>query len=482
MSKVRNSNVGGNSNRNGNGNGNGNGARQNAGNPTATDGADRSSTPVVPADRLLTAAGSGGALSLAQHRQRIGARPPISSGMANRALIAQVQQAGLRGRGGAGFPTGTKLAGVADSAARGLRPVVVVNGSEGEPASAKDKQLLAAAPHLVLDGAAWAACAVGADEVIVIVDAAAHEAAATVDRAIAERAHYEPEGLPITLVQIPERYVSGEERAGVRFLNGGPAKPLATSPRPFEAGVGGRPTLLDNVETLAHLGLIAARGADWFRRVGSVDEPGTMLLTISGAVQRPGVYEAPTGTPIDALCRLAGGATTELQAFLVGGYAGAWLPAELGATPLDRRHLAPYDASPGCGVLLFLPTRSCGLTETARIMDWLASQTAGQCGPCVHGLRAIADATIDLATGKGTPGTVAQLHRWAGQVDGRGACRFPDGAVHLLRSALSTFAAEVDRHARGYGCPAARVQSLVPTPHAHTLVESPTLRVKGRTR
>jgi NADH:ubiquinone oxidoreductase subunit F (NADH-binding) len=208
-------------------------------------------------------------------------------------LLTEIERSGLRGRGGAGFPTAVKLRAVAS----GPRPRILVgNGSEGEPASRKDTLLMARAPHLVLDGATFAAELIGADEAIVCVKESSKEAAAFLLTAVQERADAGIEEVAVAVRVVSSDYVAGEESALVHQLNGGGAKPTFIPPRPFEAGVGQRPTLLQNVETLAHLALISRFGAAWFREVGTPDDPGSVLITVSGGVTRSGVYEIAAGT------------------------------------------------------------------------------------------------------------------------------------------------------------------------------------------
>lgn len=392
----------------------------------------------------------GGPTPLARHRLTY-PRPPRAR-RAREELIAAVERSGLRGRGGASFPTGTKLR----SVSTGRRPpVVVVNGAEGEPRSAKDKLLLTMAPHLVLDGALLAAAATGAREVVVCVDQSAAGALDAVGLALAERAHAEP-GAPIRLAAVPSRYVAGEESALVHWLNGGPAVPTRMPPRPYQRGVDGAPTLIDNVETLAHLAQVLRFGPDWFRQLGTAEEPGSALVTVSGAVERPGVYEVPIGAPLAELIDGAGGPPGGPTAVLVGGYFGSWLRADQAAAArLSNAGLRGLGAALGCGAVVVLGERSCGLGETARILRWLAGQSAGQCGPCVYGLAAVARAAAALHDGTAGPEAVEQLWRWAGQIDGRGACRLPDGAVRLLRSAFNVFAADIHDHLRDRSCPSA---------------------------
>ena len=248
------------------------------------------------------------------------------------------------------------------------------------------------------------------------------------------------------------RFVAGEETALVRALNGGPAKPTFKPPLPFERGVRGAPTLVQNAETLAHVALIARFGPAWFREVGTREEPGTALVTISGAIRRPGVYEVALGTPLAELVADAGGPTETPRAFLVGGYFGTWVPAaQAGSLALSAAGLRPAGAALGAGAIVVLPASACGVAETARVVGYLAAESAGQCGPCVHGLAAIAGALGQLARCEGTD-VRPRLERWLEQVHGRGACRHPDGAGRFVASALDVFADEVRHHQRHRRC------------------------------
>jgi NADH:ubiquinone oxidoreductase subunit F (NADH-binding) len=417
--------------------------------------------PTLP--RLLSAVGvqSGGAvMPLATHRLTYPA-PPLARRQPIESSIAAVEQAGLRGRGGGGFPTGRKMRTV--STGRG-RPIVVVNGSEGEPASGKDALLLTRAPHLVLDGALHAAAAIGATEVIVCIESTKLAAIRSIEAALSERIRAREPMVPVHVQDLPPRYVAGEETALVHLLNGGEARPTMTPPRPFERGVDGRPTLIDNVETLCHLAQIQRWGPMWFRGQGTPEEPGTMLLTLSGAVERSGVCEVPIGMSLHRLLS-SSAPTADIGAVLLGGYYGSWIgEADVRRATLDNAHLRTIGSGLGCGAVIALPTSACGLAETARILTWLAGETAGQCGPCVHGLAAIAGGMRELATGRASVQTVGNLHRWADQVEGRGACSFPDGAVRLLRSALRTFNADVARHLNDGPCQASTRPAVLRIP------------------
>ena len=325
-------------------------------------------------------------------------------------LIETLRESGLTGRGGAGFPVWRKIAAV--HAAR-RRPVVIANGAEGEPASGKDKVLLAYRRNLVLDGLRVVATALGARETHLYVGKAT------------------------------DTFLAGEESAVVAAIEGRPAVPADKRIRITEAGVGGAPTLVQNVETLAHIAQIVRYGPAWFR------EGETFLATVGGAVAAPGVVEARHDVRLGALLEAAGGATTRLSAVLVGGYHGAWVPAHPDL-PLTPAGLAPFGATRGAGIVLALPADACGLAETARYAGYLAGQVAGQCGPCINGLPRLAGTLADLAGRNPRPGLPAEVERLAGLVTGRGACKHPDGTARLIRSALRAFEADVAAHLAGY--------------------------------
>ena len=194
--------------------------------------------------------------------------------------------------------------------------------------------------------------------------------------------------------------MSGQESALVNGLEGREAMPTFTPPLPFERGLRRRPTLVNNVETLAHLALIARHGAAWFRSLGTPAQPGSALVTLSGPVAYPGVYEIEAGASLSSLIDAAGGTTAGLRGVLIGGYAGTWAPATaIGELLLSRDQLAATGASFGAGIVLLLSEETCPVAETARLARWLAQQSARQCGPCLHGLDAIADAVEGIAAG-----------------------------------------------------------------------------------
>jgi NADH:ubiquinone oxidoreductase subunit F (NADH-binding) len=391
--------------------------------------------------RLLAGARSDLAATLDEHLATYG---PQAAGTIDLAALAEAS--GLRGRGGAGFPTGRKLAAVEGQR---RRPVVVANGAEGEPVSGKDKVLLRYVPHLVLDGAAAAAQALGAREAIVALSQSDRKGLDAVSSAIQERGQRVDKRVRLRAVAVPDSFVAGEETALIQYLNRGVAKPTFTPPLPFERGVGRAPTLVQNVETLAQLALIARFGPDWFRAVGTWEEPGTALVTISGAVAEPGVYEVALGTPLRDLVAQAGGVTEHVRALLVGGFFGTWLgEREAHDARLLDADLRPRGAKLGARAVVVLPRGACGICESARVLRYLADSSAGQCGPCVHGLDAIAVSFERLAAQTGRDER-QQLARWIAQIRGRGACRHPDGTTAFAASALKVFAHQADQHLHG---------------------------------
>lgn len=401
----------------------------------------------------------GSGPSLAEHVDRYGPLPSARLGN----VVEEVRAAGLRGRGGAGFPTYVKMSAVIE-ASRGLRrrvPVVVANGTEGEPASAKDKVLLRVAPHLVIDGMVAAAVAVGAEQAILCVDRWDSEGIVSARRALSERGRRDP--VVLSVEEVPSRYVAGQETALIAWLNGSPAKPTFSPPRPSERGVGGAPTLLDNVETLANLALVTRFGSSAYRMAGEEDEPGTALFTVRGGVGRPGIYEVPIGTSLAALLGDAGAGSS--SGVLIGGYFGTWLtPDQAASADLSTRGLRPLGASLGCGLVAVLPAGHCPLQEVSRVLRWLAASSAGQCGACVNGLPALAGAFDQLTRGDRSGRADGWLDRWSPMVTGRGACKLPDGAVRFLDSARAAFAGHIGEHRRRGPCPPNSNQ-LLPTPN-----------------
>jgi NADH:ubiquinone oxidoreductase subunit F (NADH-binding) len=400
-------------------------------------------------------------MSLAAHVAHYGPVPLHAVGSG--ALIAEVDRAGLTGRGGAAFPTGRKLRAVAEATRSRGAAVVVANGSESEPASRKDAVLLSRSPHLVLDGIALTAAAMGAARGYLCIGQGAPVARSLHD-ALAERGRASLGQVAIEVISGPDAYLAGQETALVSALNGGRPVPTFVPPRPSDRGVRRQPTLVLNVETLAHVALIARYGAGWFRAVGADASPGSALVTVTGSVGRPGVREIPLGTPLGEVLRRSG-LETPAQAVLTGGYFGTWLPLPAALrVPVSEPGMRAAGAALGAGVLAVLPDAACGLAETARVTGFLASQIADQCGPCRNGMPALAEAMNWIAFGQPDADIVGWARQLTTLIAGRGACHLPDGAAALVTSALTVFADELRSHAQSGPCERTRRPAILPIP------------------
>jgi NADH:ubiquinone oxidoreductase subunit F (NADH-binding) len=405
-----------------------------------------------PGARLLAGPGaSAGAEPLADHVARLGTLPAVDAGP----LLDEVAASGLAGRGGGGFPVARKLA-TARTAATGRTVAVVVNASESEPASLKDRALCTLRPHLVLDGAAVVAALVGAPSVVVYAHRGADAVAEAFRRAVAERRAAHLPDPAFHLGMGPARYVAGEASAAASWLAGGEAKPRALAAPLAVAGLTGQPTVVHNAETLAHLALLARFGASWWAAAGTPASPGSRLVTVHGGERGATVLEVVGPVTVGCLLEHASAVAGEppARAVLVGGYAGSFVDGAAVATlPFTSEGLAAVGAAPGCGLLAPLPGDACGVAATARLARWLAAESAGQCGPCLYGLADVAEALEELVAGTSSRRAVRALRRLLGEVRGKGACHHPDGAVALVGSALDVFAEEVDAHARRRRCP-----------------------------
>lgn len=347
-------------------------------------------------------------------------------------LIGELERAGLRGRGGAGFPAHIKWRAVV--AADGPR-VVVANGEEGEPASYKDRWLLTHRPHAVLDGLIVAADAVNARRAIVYLShpstvSAVRAAIAELPPALAGR---------VETHVVPHRYVAGEESAACRSINGGPALPVAKPPRPSESGVDERPTLVSNVETLVHAAWIARHGAAAYQSYGTAESPGTGLATFTGACARPGVYEVPYGPPLrELLAACPGEAPEDIPGLLMGGWFGGVATTAVLDVAWCYDALRAAGSSLGCAAVTVLAARERIAEVAARLARWYAAESAQQCGVCRKGTAAIADALDRVRDVVADQADYDNLSRWGTALRGRGACAFLDGAANLARTTIDT--------------------------------------------
>lgn len=373
-------------------------------------------------------------VDLAAHRASRGV--PSAPDVA--ALASMTEAAGIRGRGGAGFPFARKLL----TAAEGRRPTIVVNASEGEPASAKDAALVSRSPHLVLDGAAVAARALGAREVHVVLPGDRPRARGLLAAAVAERGA--ADGLRWRTSTAAPHFVAGQAQAILELLAGRPNLPVTAWAPEAVRGHRGRPTLLSNAETWAHVGLLALEGLAPTLARGTVDEPGTTLLTVVSPGARSVVVEVEHGSALrDVLpAHVEGGPV------LLGGFHGTWMTWEQAErASVSASALREAGTPIGAGLILAPGPRACTLALTEQITAYLAAQSAGRCGPCVNGLPALATAVAALR--RGQPAAADRVAELCGLLPGRGACAHPDGTTRLVASLLRTQPHELDAHARG---------------------------------
>lgn len=394
---------------------------------------------------------------LAQHQARYG-RLPGRLGPAGTDLIEVLAAARLTGRGGAHFPAAAKWRTVLAAGGNGY---VVANGAEGEPLSAKDTALLQHRPHLVLDGLAAAAEALAAVGGVVWLHQNAPDTWRAVSRALAERRAAGLVEPPVHLLAGPDHYLTGESSAVLNGIAGGPAVPSFNRVPAAHAGLHGRPTLVQNVETLARVALLARHGPRG-------EQPGPMVTVVAGGLLT--VYEPPPHVTLAGLLLAAGipgRRSRPPQAVLLGGYGGSWASWELVAAHqvghLDGRRASPSSRgteahrrepvpSLGTGIVAPLPPDTCGLAETAAILDYLARSSARQCGPCVFGTRDLADTMTRVAAGRSRRSDLHRIRRLTDEIDGRGACGLPDGAARLAATALRVFEADAHQHLRRNRC------------------------------
>lgn len=364
-------------------------------------------------------------------------------------LLGEVESGRLVGRGGAAFPLAVKLRAVRDNGRIAGGTVVIANGEEGEPASVKDRWLLRNRPHLVLDGLRLAATIVAADRAYVYVSDPDSEQ--SVLAALAELEADALGSLRIDVWSVQPGYVAGEETAAVQAINGGPAKPTDKPPRPFEAGVDDRPTLVSNVETLANLPFLQRHGAKAFRAQGTELSPGTFLATITGAGRPAVLYELPHGLLFTELLALHRISSEQVRGVLMGGYFAGLVNRRVLDTTLDHETMRAIGSGLGCGAISLI-TEDCPVAVAAAVLAYFDRENAGQCGSCFNGTAAMAAVGGALRDYAATSEDLDRLRRWSVVLRGRGACATLDAATNVAATLLDQFPSEVDHHLAGT-CP-----------------------------
>jgi NADH-quinone oxidoreductase subunit F len=404
--------------------------------------------------------------------QALGGYEPVrrALGMEPAQVVDMVEAANLNGRGGAGFPAAKKWRFMpAPGTVPGTGPnYLVVNGDEMEPGAFKDRLLLEALPHQVIEGAIITAHATHATEAIVLIRDEYRDAIANMRRAIAEAEaagllgkDILGTGVALKMKVKPSagRYIVGEETALIESLEGRRAIPRKRPPFPAQSGLFGRPTTVNNVETISLVPSILAHGAQWFRALSWTEEGGTKLYSVSGRVNRPGLFERPMGTTARELLDLAGGLSGNgvLRCFQPGGGASGFLePAELDL-PLDFGHCAKAGSMFGTGTMIVLDQTACPVAVLARHQRFYARESCGWCTPCREGLPWVARILDALEEATAQPGDLEILRMTAAEAGprGRSFCDLMGGAMSPLSTALARFGDLFESHLHG-GCPIRR--------------------------
>lgn len=381
-------------------------------------------------------------------------------------VAAEVADAGLRGRGGAGFPTGTKWRSVREAAAEtGSSARLVVNGAEGEPGTYKDRLLLETNPYQVLEGVLIARHAIGADQVHIGVKARTGHAR-ILQRAIAElvAAGWEEPDI-VAVVEGPDEYLFGEETGLLEVIEGN--LPLPRWLPPFQQGLfattsSPHPTVVNNVETLANVPLILADGATAFRQAGTEKSPGTMLFTVIGDVDNPGVYELPLGTPLRQLLVDIAGAH-DIKAVFSGVSSPVLSPERLD-TPLTYEDMHTAGTGLGSGGFVVYDHDHCIVRVALQLSHFLAIESCAQCAACKLGCTAITDWLREIEDGHGTEHHLAQIRDRIPHITDQTRCALPQGEQLLVGSLLDTYEHEFLAHL-GRRCTSAVLEQVPKIDH-----------------
>jgi NADH-quinone oxidoreductase subunit F len=356
--------------------------------------------------------------------------------LSERDILHEVIDSGLRGRGGAGFPVGKKWTIAAETPAD--KRYVVCNAGEDEPGSFKDRILLEHRPHLVLEGMLIAARAIRAAEIFLYLNETYDECYRRFSAAIEEA---RPE-IKVTIHRAPTVYVAGEDSATLEVLEGRPPKPRQKPPYPATAGLFGKPTIVNNVETLANIPQIVRNGAEWFRGYGTPGSPGTMLFCLGSEMRYPGVYELPFGTPLRHLYEGIGGGLASgkrLKAILPGGPSCAFLTPDQLDVSLDPESLKRAGSTLGCGVMRFYDEDHSMLDETLRIAQFFAHESCGQCAACRMETSMLAAMLERIRQGKAGTALFDQFQKILDFNRGKGYCALINMPGPPILSALRLF-------------------------------------------
>ncbi|HEY1270028.1 MAG TPA: NADH-ubiquinone oxidoreductase-F iron-sulfur binding region domain-containing protein [Candidatus Binatia bacterium] len=382
--------------------------------------------------------------------------------MSPRDVLEEIDASGLRGRGGAGFPTGKKWTFTADTPE--TPRYVILNGGEDEPGSKKDRLLMENVPHLILEGVVLAAYAVGASKAYLYINADYKDAIQAMEEAVAEakksgyvgdRIGGKDFSLEIEFFPAPHDYVAGEDSAVIEVIEGKKPLPRQKPPFPATAGLYAKPTAVNNVETLANVAPIILRGASWYRGIGTAESAGTMVFSLNEEVKRPGVYELPFGTPLRHLIENCGGGTRDgkkIKAVLPGGPSSAFLSGDQLDVALDHNSVRAAGSSIGCGVIGIVTEDQCIVEEALRIAEFFAKESCGQCPACRMETNTLAMLLRKIQQGQGQAAMLDQFGKVIAFNKGKGFCSLINMPGPPIESAVRLFRADFDAHLAGK-CP-----------------------------
>jgi len=384
-------------------------------------------------------------------------------GMSPAAVIQEISDSGLRGHGGAGFPAGKKWSFAAQCAERPR--YVVLNGGEDEPGSKKDRLLMENLPNLIIEGVILASYAVSAPKAYLYVNREYQAASESMAQALKEarEAGYWGErllgsdfGLEILLTPAPPTYVAGEDTAALEVIEGKQPLPRKKPPFPATAGLFSKPTIVNNVETLANVAPIIARGVEWYKSFGTPESPGTMIFSLNEEVNRPGIYELSFGTPLRFLIEECGGGIKggkRIKAILPGGPSAAFLPPDKIDISLDHNSLRAAGSSLGCGVVRIVTEGTCMVEETLRIADFFAAESCGQCPACRMETNMLAAMLKKVQQGQVGPPLLEQFSKVISFNKGKGFCNLVNMPGPPIESALKLFRPDFEFHLANGRCP-----------------------------
>ncbi len=386
-------------------------------------------------------------------------------------IIAEITASGLRGRGGAGFPTGIKWE--AARRAAGGPKYVVCNGDEGDPGAFMDRSVLEADPHSVIEGLIIGARAVGADRGFLYIRNEYPLAIDRVGKALEQARSYGLLGADILgtgftfdleIVRGAGAFVSGEETALIASIEGGRAYPRPRPPYPAQRGLWGRPTVINNVETWANIPSIVRRGADWFAGLGTAGSKGTKVFSLVGKIANTGLVEVPMGITLREIVHDIGGGVPggrDVKAVQIGGPSGGCIPKSLFDLPIDFESLKSAGSMMGSGGMIVMDEDTCMVDIALYFLRFAEEESCGKCAPCRVGTGEMARILAKITEGRGGADDVARLEDLADTVRRGSLCGLGQTAPNPVLTTLRYFRDEYEAHVRDKRCPALVCKSLI---------------------